>query len=312
MGRRMKPISDRKPAKQLALKLRALKGDIPYARMAKQVHVKPNTLSTMADGTYRGWPCVEQFLRAVELCGGVVTEADRSQCRALHKIAKQLHRERGNPHTPTSGDVSAQLPKVETVVLAPRVAADDEQAVVTFTRTAPLLACPHSLAKAKTVHDIIAALLDLIADKRMDIRSWRQNSTSWHAERSGTPEWELLTGRTEPTLPVVLSIVGQCGGETADLARWEHQWNRIVLREPRYVGSAKAPEKSRASEADVAISDTDPVSDDDLLRIRDHLGTGAAGQSGQLPFWRRITARARSVRRLTKRSPGQTLHPPDE
>ncbi|GAA2709014.1 hypothetical protein ACFY2R_18070 [Micromonospora olivasterospora] len=312
MGRHLKPISDRKPAKQLALKLRELKGDIPFARLAKQVHVKPNTLSTMADGTYRGWQCVEQFLEAVRLCGVIVTEEDLSQCRTYHKIAEKLHRERGNPSLAASSEVPVLPSKTETVVLAPRVDEDDDSSVVTFTRTDPMLACPSSLAQARTVHDVVATLLDLITDKNMDIRSWRQSTTaSWSTGRSGTPEWELLTARTEPTLPVVLSIVRQCGGGPADLARWEQQWKRIVTPGTRFVGTAKPPEESRSSEATIALTTAEPVSDDDLQRIRDHFGDPPV-KSGKSrpPLWRRL-APSRVTRVLTRRCPGETLPPPD-
>ncbi|MBE1487344.1 hypothetical protein [Plantactinospora soyae] len=116
----MKPIPERKPARQLALKLRELKGDIPYARLAKAVHVKPNTLSTMADGTFRGWPSVEQFLLAVQRCGGTISDDDRSECLAYHKIAERLHRERSTATpAPSVENPSSPLPPMtETVVLA--------------------------------------------------------------------------------------------------------------------------------------------------------------------------------------------------
>ncbi|MEV5769487.1 hypothetical protein AB0L34_33745 [Micromonospora sp. NPDC052213] len=308
----MKPISDRKPAKQLALKLRELKGDIPYARLAKQVHVKPNTLSTMADGTYRGWPCVEQFLQAVTLCGGIVTDEDRSQCRAFHKIAEKLHREGENRSATESSEATLLPPKIETVVLAPRVDEDDDSTVVTFTRTERTLACPRSLDQARTVHDIVASLLDLITDRNMDIRNWRQRTISRTTGRAGSPEWEVLTGRSQPTLPVVLSIVGQCGGATADLSRWEQQWNHVVSPEARFVGTATPPEGSRTSEAAVALTDTGPVEDEDLERIRDRLNTGRPGPPQRLPLWRRLTGRAKITRRLARRSPGQTLPPPPD
>jgi hypothetical protein len=311
MGRHLKPISDRKPAKQLALKLRELKGNVPFARLAKQVHVKPNTLSTMADGTYRGWECVEQFLRAVELCGGVVTEEDRSQCRALHKSAEQLHRARGGPSNSTASSNAMLQPTVETVVLAPRVADDSGSDVVTFTRIEPILACPSSLAQARTVHDIVTSLLDLITEKNKDIQSWRQQPPgSWPAGRTGTAEWEVLTGRRQPTPQVILSIVQQCGGTHADLARWLEQWNRIVRPATRFVGRAKAPEHSRASEPRVALAADEPVSDTDLQRIRDRLNTPKSENPPQMSLWRRLTARARITRKLTRRSPGETL-PPD-
>lgn len=183
MGRHLKPISDRKPAKKLALKLRELKGDIPFARLAKAVHVKPNTLSTMADGTFRGWRCVEQFLDAVEKCGGTVTAQDRSECRAYHKIADQLHRERTGVGSPHSVHISAPALQIDTVVLAPRVAEEGVDEVVTFTHTESTVACPSSLARCRNQHDIVIALIDLVLDQKMDLQSWRHRTTFPGASR---------------------------------------------------------------------------------------------------------------------------------
>ncbi|MFY1689100.1 hypothetical protein [Plantactinospora sp. WMMB782] len=309
----MKPISDRKPAKQLALKLRELKGDIPYARLAKSVHVKPNTLSTMADGTFRGWPSVEQFLQAVENCGGTVTDDDRSQCRAYHKIAETLHRDRSTTPSPApAGDnpPSPLPPLTETVVLAPRGGEDDDTEVITFTREEPTPACPVSLTQARTVHDLVASLVDLVVDKRLDIGNWRpQRRRPWNTGRTGSPEWEVLTGRRPPTLPLVLSIVRECGGGPADTSRWEQQWNRIVAPHGRFVGTAAPPQRSRGSEPEIALTTTQPVDDDDLQRIRDRLAATADGQAAhpsRPPLWRRLGSSIRVRRRLTRRTPGAT------
>ncbi|MBF9130009.1 hypothetical protein I0C86_13715 [Plantactinospora sp. S1510] len=308
----MKPISERKPARQLAIKLRELKGDIPYARLAKSVHVKPNTLSTMADGTFRGWPSVEQFLLAVQKCGGAVTDEDRSQCRAYHKIAETLHRERSSttPSPAPVGDTppSPLPPLTETVVLAPRGGEADTE-VITFTREEPTPACPASLAQARTVHDLVASLVDLVVDKRLDIESWRpQRRRPWSTGRTGTPEWEVLTGRRPPTLPLVVSIVRECGGGPADTSRWEQQWNRIVAPHGRFVGTASPPQRSRGSEPEIALTTIQPVDDDDLQRIRDRLAAtsdGRAAHPSRPPLWRRLSG-IRVNRRLTRRTPGAT------
>lgn len=297
MGRHLKPIDDRKPAGQLAAKLRELKGDLTYGKLAKAIHVKTNTLSTMADGTYRGWQCVEQFLAALEACGVTITDEDRSECHALHKIAQQLYRESGRPAAPPSGGTSTQLPNAERVVPAPRGDPDDATAVVTSTE--PVLACPRSLEHARTVHDIVSALVDLTIDRRMDLRSWRNASAFYAQGRAGSPEWEVLTARREPTLEIMRSIVRKCGGQAADLARWEQQWNRVMPSDGRSV--------------DYAMSrDTDPAGEGNLQHTDDHVGKGA-GQPTTAQArsrWRWLALPAKLTRHLTRRSPGEPLPPP--
>ncbi|MGI5146871.1 hypothetical protein ACQEVC_10880 [Plantactinospora sp. CA-294935] len=169
-------------------------------------------------------------------------------------------------------------------------------------------ACPVSLAQARTVHDLVASLVDLVVDKRLDIENWRpQRRRPWNTGRTGTPEWEVLTGRRPPTLPLVVSIVRECGGGPADTSRWEQQWNRIVAPHGRFVGTASPPQRSRGSEPEIALTTIQPV-DDDLQRIRDRLAAtsdGRAAHPSRPPLWRRLSS-IRVRRRLTRRTPGAT------
>lgn len=302
-GRPLKPIPEGRPAKLLGEKLRALKGDISYHKMGKKANFRPNTLSTTADGTYRGWPSVQQFLDAIKACGGTVTEDDVSECKVLHQIAERLNREQRQPR-----DLSPPLPPTaltDTVILAPIVNAEqvcNDQPVLAFSHIAPAQACPASLANAATLHDVVTSLVDLV----MQVPQHRRLADLGNPRDSGASapaaeEWEVLTGRRLPTLPVVRSIVVQCGGGAADLARWEQVWRRVTGGGTRAVGVAKVSEAARGSEVRTALDSVD-IDERDLLRIRDGLsGTGIADwpTPQPVPWWRRW------VRPLARRRPSR-------
>ncbi|MDG4820574.1 hypothetical protein O7635_01745 [Asanoa sp. WMMD1127] len=193
-GRRPLPIPDHRPAKLLAEKLRLLKGrDISYRAMGKAAQTDHRALSTTANGSYQSWSSVERFLGALAKLGRAVTQEDVRECRALHRIA---HRNQ-QPHTQSTMDEA--------------------------------VAVPPSLAHAVHMQDLVTSLVDLAMEKRLDLDAWRTRSADSHeAGRSGSPEWEVLTGRRPPTWAVVRRIVEQAGGGSVDLARWEVVWRRVT------------------------------------------------------------------------------------
>ncbi|MFI2662843.1 hypothetical protein [Micromonospora carbonacea] len=272
-GRPLKKIPEDRPAKLLAEKLRALRGKISYNQMGRKANFKANTFSQTADGTFRGWPSVEQFLAAVRACGGQVTEDDIAECRRLHELAGRLNNEqRRSKDQPLRPPAPALT---DTVVLAPlddARHAGDGQSVLTFSHTAQAQACPASLANAKTVQDVATALYDLALEKRLNVDDWRTPRTALASDRkrTGSPEWEVLTGRREPTLSLVRQIVEKCGGGPADLTRWEQVWRRVTGGRDRAVGIAIPPERARGSEVRTALDSVDPE-DEDLQRIQEGL-----------------------------------------
>lgn len=325
MGAPLKPIPPDRPAKLLGEKLRELKGKLSYYRMGKAVHCTHNALSTTADGSYRGWPSVEQFLDAIRKCGGTVTDQDVEECRAKHKIAERRHAQ-SRQSTPLPAP-SAEL--TETTVLVPippptvdnstagevtaaasedgqslAGAASQGQPVLEFIHTAPAKAYPASLADARSVSDIVASLIDLVMDKRLDIDSWRtRGSFTTNTARSGSLQWQVLTGRLPPTFPVVRSIVERCGGDPVDVARWEQVWRRVTTESAdRNVGVAQVPADLRGSEVRTAVEAPAP-SDEELRRVRDGLAKVVDGHQVAVrmaPWWSRIRFRLRRRRPSSK------------
>jgi hypothetical protein len=323
MGRALKPIPDDRPAKLLGDKLRELKGTLTYNELGKAAHCKPNTLSTTADGTYRGWPSVEQFLNAIRSCGGTVTDQDVQECKAKHRIAARLYAQSRPPAPLPTLPPAALTDTTVLVPIAPDAAltedgetvaastdADDDtltmavagdRPVLDFTHTAPAKAYPVSLAAARSTSDIVAALIDLVMDKRLDIDSWRTRGP-WTPDtaRSGSPEWLLLTGRQPPTLDVVRNIVVQCGGDHADVTRWEQTWRRVVTDgTDRAVGVAQVSVPLRGSEIQTAYEAPD-VTDEELQRVHDALRRVTGGANAppvrMAPWWRRGWYRLRPRR----------------
>jgi hypothetical protein len=91
------------------------------------------------------------------------------------------------------------------------------------------------------VQDLVASLVDLVMEKRLDLDAWRtRGADSQEAGRSGSPEWEVLTGRRPPTWAVVRRIVALAGGDTIDLARWELVWRRVTGGEDAAEATASA------------------------------------------------------------------------
>jgi hypothetical protein len=101
MGRRPSAISEKKPARALALFLRNLKctvGNPTYRELGKLAKYSHNALSQTADGRYVRWMRVEEFINALErYCElkriGAITDADKEKARQLHAEATELNRQ---------------------------------------------------------------------------------------------------------------------------------------------------------------------------------------------------------------------------
>jgi hypothetical protein len=101
MGRRPSAISDKKPARELALFLRNLRctvGNPTYRELGKLAKYSHNALSQTADGRYVRWMRVEEFINALErYCElkriGAITDADRERARQLHAEATEINRQ---------------------------------------------------------------------------------------------------------------------------------------------------------------------------------------------------------------------------
>ncbi|GAA1899417.1 hypothetical protein [Asanoa iriomotensis] len=239
-GRRPLPIPDHRPAKLLAEKLRLLKGrDISYRAMGKVTHTDHRAFSTTANGSYQSWPSVEQFLGALAKVGRAVTEEDVRECRALHRIGHRNQQQR-----PRS-TADALRPTAPTNATDPSDSSEGEGGVdvpiVSVEYPLRTTAVPPSLAHAVHVQDLVTSLVDLVMEKRLDLDAWRtRGADSQEAGRSGSPEWEVLTGRRPPTWAVVRRIVAQAGGGTVDLARWELVWRRVTGAEHAAEATASA------------------------------------------------------------------------
>ncbi|MEV4621145.1 hypothetical protein AB0J74_20855 [Asanoa sp. NPDC049573] len=239
-GRRPLPIPDHMPAKLLAEKLRLLKGrDISYRAMGKVTQTDHRALSNAANGSYQSWPSVEQFLDALAKVGRAVTEEDVRECRALHRIAHRNQQQRARstadtarPPAPTDATVVPDTSEGEGPVDVP---------IVSVEYPLRTTAVPPSLANAVRMQDLVTSLVDLAMEKRLDLDAWRtRGADSQEAGRSGSPEWEVLTGRRPPTWAVVRGIVAQAGGGTVDLARWEQVWRRVTGGEDAAEATASA------------------------------------------------------------------------
>ena len=255
-GRPIVPIPDDRPAKLLAEKLRLLKGtDISYRAMGKVARGEHNTFSTTANGSYKGWPSVAQFLDALTKCGRVVTEEDVRECKALHQVAQRnAQSEKDTARPPAPADVGEE----QRVALPVDNKASIDMPVVSIEYAIHTTAVPPSLADAQHPRDLVASLVDLVMEKRLDLDAWRTRDTdSREAQRRGSAEWEVLTGRRAPTWAVVRRIVAQAGGGTPDLARWELAWRRVNGGEIGAIGVAKVAEPSGIDEVPAGAPQTD-------------------------------------------------------
>jgi hypothetical protein len=232
MSTRERPIPEDAPAKKLAERLRELRraaGTPSYRDMGRAVFVKHNTLSRVASGKYVRWPCVEQYIDALNKVGGNVTEHEIRELRALWEEARRRHYDQVAAKTRAAAEKASAAGEHSLIMwMEPRTtqARAEREPESSQGSPAPSSTRQSLLGAIDTEADLVAALNDLVQEKRIDLRELRRPRLAHDFINRKSPQqdveaWEVLTGRRAPTPDVVQRIIQEiCGLSKSEAADW--------------------------------------------------------------------------------------------